>query len=298
MPDSRADFLAKYASLLSELAHRGGAEKWRLPPEAMADAVYAGISAQARNALTGMPEVEIKAYFSTLNAQDLVLACACRNGISSAWEEFVTRYRQKLYVAARSLTHDEARARELADSLYAELYGLEERDGVRRSLLRYFHGRSSLVTWLRAVLAQRFVDSHRSEQRWTGDDPGAARELSPDLIADVTDPPDPERGAYINALSQALAAAIGELRPRDRMRLSLYYVESLTLKEIGVVIREHESTVSRRLARTRSQLRKQVERALRRQMHFSEDQIRQCYDYATEAGLPELGQLLPGADDH
>ena len=43
-------------------------------------------------------------------------------------------------------------AEELADSLFAELYGLSAEK--RGSLLRYFHGRSSLKTWLRAVLAQ------------------------------------------------------------------------------------------------------------------------------------------------
>ncbi|SRR6266851_4278953 len=69
---------------------RASRRRGKLPPEAMAHAVYAGISAQARNALTGVPQEEMKAYFSTLNAQDLVLAYACRSGIRDAWEEFVT----------------------------------------------------------------------------------------------------------------------------------------------------------------------------------------------------------------
>ena len=53
----------------------------------------------------------------------------------------------------------------LADSRYADLYGVEQRDGERQSLFRFFHGRSSLATWLRAVLAQRHVDRVRVEQR-------------------------------------------------------------------------------------------------------------------------------------
>ena len=43
--------------------------------------------------------------------------------------------------------------------------GFAERDGERQSLFRYFHGRSSLATWLRAVLAQRVVDAVRVERR-------------------------------------------------------------------------------------------------------------------------------------
>ena len=48
---------------------------------------------------------------------------------------------------------------------YGELFGLDVRDGERRSHFRYFHGRSSLSTWLRAVLSQRHVDRLRSTRR-------------------------------------------------------------------------------------------------------------------------------------
>src|SRR5713226_2107978 len=57
------------------------------------------------------------------------------------------------------------RARDLADSLYAELFGLRSGGDTRQSLFRYFHGRSSLTTWLRAVLAQRHVDRIRAQRR-------------------------------------------------------------------------------------------------------------------------------------
>ncbi len=44
---------------------------------------------------------------------------------------------------------NDSKAREMADSLYADLYGLRESsDGSRRSLFDYFHGRSKLSTWL------------------------------------------------------------------------------------------------------------------------------------------------------
>ena len=39
------------------------------------------------------------------------------------------------------------------------------REGQRQSLFRYFQGRSSLATWLRAVLAQRYVDRQRALRR-------------------------------------------------------------------------------------------------------------------------------------
>ena len=74
-------------------------------------------------------------------------------------------YRPVLYRAADALDRGGG-ARELADSLYAELYGIKDRPGDRRSLFHYFQGRSSLATWLRAVLAQRYVDRLRAQRRF------------------------------------------------------------------------------------------------------------------------------------
>ena len=92
---------------------------------------------------------------------DVELARRCAAGDETAWERFVLEYRPILYRAADALEPGGG-ARELADSLYGELYGLRERAGERQSLFRYFEGRSSLGTWLRAVLAQRYVDRVRA----------------------------------------------------------------------------------------------------------------------------------------
>jgi DNA-directed RNA polymerase specialized sigma24 family protein len=102
---------------------------------------------------------------TALHVEDLALARRCAAGDENAWERFVLEYRPVLYRAADALDPSGG-AREVADSLYAELYGLEVRGGERRSLLQYFHGRSSLATWLRAVLAQRYVDRIRAGRRF------------------------------------------------------------------------------------------------------------------------------------
>ena len=104
----------------------------------------------------------------SLHLEDLALACACSEGIEKAWEFFIAHFRQDLRNAASAMLRgsgqaDDARAEELADSLYAELYGVRSgADGRRKSLFEYFHGRSKLSTWLRAVLAQKQVDMFRT----------------------------------------------------------------------------------------------------------------------------------------
>ena len=191
------------------------------------------------------------------------------------------RYRPIVYAAARTLAADESAAREIADSLWAELYGLNERDGERRSLLSYFHGRSSLATWLRAVVSQRHVDRWREQKRLQPLDDERARELPADGSADPASG-DPDRPRRLALVRDVVRDAIGRLEGNDRMRLAAYYLDQRTLAEIGRALDEHESTVSRKLERTRRQLKKEIDRDLRRTHGLAADEIAACYQQAAE----------------
>jgi RNA polymerase sigma-70 factor len=288
-------FRFAHAEAIATVRLRGHADEWDLDGDALATTLHASVEAWTRS-LADPPAVRAVAeYLDRLHAEDLVLACACRIGIARAWEHFIEQYRVMLQAAARALVHDEVRAGELADSLYAELYGLEERDGIRRSLLSYFHGRSSLRTWLKSVIAQRFVDSYRAQQRTAAIGEAAARDELSGTPTIQEDPPEPDRPLYIAALREAISIALAELQPRDRMRLNFYHLEDLTLKQIGRIMNEYESSVSRRLTRTRTQLRRRIEQVLRREKRLSEEQIRLCYDYAVEAWPADLSQMLYGS---
>jgi RNA polymerase sigma factor (sigma-70 family) len=219
------------------------------------------------------------------HAADLELARLCASGDDQAWERFIREYRPLLYRAADALDRSGG-ARELADSLYAELYGVKAAGRGRQSLFAYFHGRSSLATWLRAVLAQRYVDRLRVQ-----------RKLRPlpdeDVEAHETEPTDPDRSRYLALLQRALSCAIARLAGRDRLRLGCYYVQELTLAETGRALNEHEATVSRQLARTRRSIRDDVERQLRDEHGMSGDQIAACFaSVAGDPGPLDLKQVI------
>jgi RNA polymerase sigma factor (sigma-70 family) len=223
-------------------------------------------------------------------ARDLELARRCAAGDEQAWERFVLEYRPALYRAADAIDPSGG-ARDLADSLYADLYGMPQGDSERRSLFRYFQGRSSLATWLRAVLSQRYVDRLRAQKRLEP----LPDEDSASLPNEGRggDPPDPDRSRHVGLLRQALARAVDRLDSRDRLRLGCYYVQELTLAETGRLLKEHEATASRQLARTRRVLREDVERQLRDDAGLSDAQIAECFESASEdAGPLDLGQLL------
>jgi RNA polymerase sigma-70 factor (ECF subfamily) len=234
---------------------------------------------------------DVHSFIDSLHAEDLSLALACQAGASAPWEHFITTFRPALYSSARAIAGDEARGRELADSIWAEMYGLEVRDGRRRSILSYYHGRSSLLTWMRAVLAQRHVDYIRSQSRIQPLDDQA--EQTTNSSDDHDDATDSDRARYVAMLGKALDTALNSLAPRDRMRMAYYYRHDLSLKEIGRIMNEHESTVSRRLARTRDHLKAAIEHTLRDGDKLSSDQIALCYDFAAGDLQLDLSRALP-----
>ncbi|MEO8258976.1 MAG: sigma-70 family RNA polymerase sigma factor [Acidobacteriota bacterium] len=230
------------------------------------------------------------------HAADLELASRCAAGDPAAWERFVAKYRPVLYRAADALDRGGG-ARDLADSLYAELYGVTERGRDRRSLLHYFHGRSSLATWLRAVLVQRHVDRIRTQRRFEPlpdeetETASAARTGA--APAGGSEPPDPARARYLGLVRQALGCAVGRLPARDRLRLAVYYVQELTLAETGRVLKEHEATVSRQLARTRRTIRGAVEQQLRDEAGLTDDQVAACFEWmAGDPGSLDLKKVI------
>ena len=219
----------------------------------------------------------------SVHSADLELARLCADGDEHAWERFVREYRPLLYRAADALDRTQG-AREIADSLYAELYGMATGSGERQSLLRYYEGRSSLATWLRAVLAQRYVDRVRVQRR--------LEPLADEDAPGRSDEPDPDRARYLTLL-RALQRAVAELAPRDRLRLGCYYVQELTLAETGRVLKESEATSSRQLARSRAAIRQQVERRLREEAKLSGEQIAACFaSVADDPGPLDLKQVI------
>ena len=213
---------------------------------------------------------------------DLALACACGEGREAAWDHFVTEFRPALYRAADAIDRTGG-AREIADALHGELFS--------RSLFRYFHGRSSLATWLRSLVSQRYVDRLRETQRL---DPLPDEDRATNLSTVARSAKvDPDRRRFNAAMQAVLAAAIAALEPRDRLRLRCYYAEDMTLAHIGRVTRESEATVSRQLARTRKAMREQIEQRLQSEQGFSAAEVRDCVSaMIDDAGTLDLGQLL------
>jgi RNA polymerase sigma-70 factor (ECF subfamily) len=229
----------------------------------------------------GASRSETQALLTSLRVEELALARACAAGHERAWEVFLTRYREKLYDIAGYIAKESSTARELADSLYADLYGTTMRDGQRVSKLASYTGRGSLEGWLRTVLAQEYVNRYRRQRRLISMEEQTEEGMQ---FAAATPEPVTEVDSRIEA---AINEALTELSSEDRFILAAYYLDSRTLAQIARLLQVHESTISRKLDKLAKSLRKRILAGLAR-LGMSRQQAQE----ALEVDVRDLGLNL------
>jgi len=249
------------ARLLDELWRASDGPSWGLSRDEF-DAIVADAGALQNFGLeVGVsPTPQQRAdYLRGLRLDDLVLARACAAGNERAWEHFIAQHRQPLIRAAIAITGSETLGRDLADQLYAELFGLSTREGERRCPLLSYRGRGSLMGWLRTTLAQRHVDHYRRSRRLQ-----PLEDSKDEVDALAADAPPQPLEAELSQLQQAIEQALRERDTEERFLLAAYYLDGQTLLQIARVLCVHEATVSRKLRRATEGIRKQLLKNLQR----------------------------------
>src|SRR5579864_4698961 len=239
--------------MLAELHAKAGCERIGLTRES-----FSTILCEVGTKYGASSEAEARTFFLSLRVDELALARACAAGDNYAWEIFLTRYREKLYLSALRIAREDSAARELADTLYADLYGTTTREGQRVSKLASYTGRGSLEGWLRTVLAQEYVNRYRRTKRLVSLDEESEEGVQFRAPEPEAVPPSDTR------LSRATDETLAALSPEDRTILSAYYLDDRTLAEIARMLGVHESTISRKLDKLAKSLRKQIMAGLSR----------------------------------
>jgi RNA polymerase sigma-70 factor (ECF subfamily) len=236
--------------LVQELWTRAEAERCGLSAGEFAN-VLSAVGAKANHGLPAgilAKPKQREVFFRSLHLPELALAHACALGRDAAWEQFLRLYRVSMVQAAAGVTGSVSLGEELADALYAELYGLREREGERRSPLASYSGRGSLLSWLRTTLVQRYRDHYRRTHRETP-------------MGDFDCPAPPPAAPVPNelaVLTDGVAQVIRELAAEDRFLLAGYFLDRQTLLQIARTLNVHEATVSRRIKRLTLELRKRL----------------------------------------
>lgn len=227
--------------------------------------------------------VEIEQFIAGIRGEELCLIEACERGDEGAWRELSSRFDSAVRSAARRIAANSEEADDLANSIWADLYGLrQDSAGKRKSKLAYYSGRGSLAGWLRAVATQIAVDNYRKQSRLVQIEENSefearvneAANADGKLFSHIENPESILINKSMKAdVSRAFRSAIAELDPEDRLVLKLYYFDNLKLKEIGAAFGYHEATASRKLTRIHKEIRKSVEKLLQNEHGWSSCEI-------------------------
>ena len=167
---------------------------------------------------------------------------ACRQGDRAAFQLLFETYKDKVFsIAVYSSGGDRAVADDVTQQIFLKLF----------TAIRQFRGDSEFTTWLYRLVVNACLDERRRRRRWLplGDtvsmrNPGEKK---------------PQEKQYARLeISEAVQAAIAELKPKFRLPILLKYIEGLSYEEIAMVMNCSKGTVASRLNRGHSQLAKRL----------------------------------------
>ena len=180
---------------------------------------------------------------------DAELVQRSQRGETTAFEELVTRYRERVYGLAYGLARNEHDAQDLCQETFIRAW---------RSIGR-FRGQSSVYTWLYRITTNLTIDMIRRKSRATmvEFDDGVGRDPERDrrgveLVGGTL----PSEEAQRTDLRTAIDHALEQLTPDHRTVILLKDFEGMEYKEIAKVVGCSPGTVMSRLFYARRHLQR------------------------------------------
>lgn len=166
---------------------------------------------------------------------------ACQQGDQAAFQVLFETYKDRVFsIAVYSTGGDFAVADDVTQQIFLKLF----------TAIRNFRGDSEFTTWLYRLVVNACTDEKRRRRRllpWGETARKQPSERKPQ-----------ERQYARREVSEAVRAAIEELKPKFRLPILLKYIEGLSYEEIATVMGCSKGTVASRLNRGHSQLAKRL----------------------------------------
>jgi RNA polymerase sigma-70 factor len=229
--------------------------------------------------------------FAKIHHEDLYLAIACSRNDRVAWEYFADDYAPLLRNFAAQACRNSDESEDLAQEITTRLL----KDKTR---MAGYNGRGSMAGWLRVAVSHAAIDRFRRTNRLT-----SLEELQERGPKTVLRNPEKKQGEetldsrWGPAFTGIAAECLRRLPARDRLMLCLYYLQNVSLKDLGRQLGIHEATASRWLERIRRDIRKQVEREIREKHGLRSAEMESLWKWVSPGSLAEaIGRNLPGAE--
>lgn len=169
---------------------------------------------------------------------------ACQQGDRDAFQLLFETYKDKVFsLAVYTVGGDRAIADDVTQQIFLKLF----------TAIRQFRGDSEFTTWLYRLVVNACIDERRKRKRWL---PWGETETV--AMKDPAERKPQEKQFARLEVSEAVQAAIAELKPKFRLPILLKYIEGLSYEEIAGVMGCSKGTVASRLNRGHSQLAKRL----------------------------------------
>jgi RNA polymerase sigma-70 factor, ECF subfamily len=204
-----------------------------------------------------------------LAAADLFLACACATGNPQGLDAFERRLFPLVARAIRRIEPSPAFADEVKQQLRRKLF-LAEPPGAKPRITEYA-GRGPLEGWLRAAALRTALNLKRDEKPSNDTDGDEA------LLELPAQERDPElqliRERYQVAFKECFRDAMATLSAEDRNMLRLHLNGGVGVQAIGQHYQLHRTTVTRRLAASRTAVVEQTRQLLRVRLKLTRSEM-------------------------
>lgn len=243
---------------------------------------------------SGETEKDLADFLNRLSWEDLCLSTACDSGDPHAWRIFHERFQPIIEKAAKAAAGGAAEGMEIASTLLSDLFFPAASSNEKNSSkISQYHGLGSMEGWLKVLIARLAIDRIRSQRHQTSledlpQDPALpdSHQSTLQLVQSA------ETLQAVRLFSCSIREVMENLATQEKLLLKLYYFEEITLKQIGRILKVHESTVSRLIDRLKIRIRKEVEKNLRRQHRVRPNELLDLIETGLSNADLDLRKLL------